>query len=40
MICTVKTISLLGIDGFVVDIEIDTERGLPSYIMVGNKIRK
>jgi magnesium chelatase family protein len=35
MICTVKTISLLGIDGFVVNIEIDTERGLPAYIMVG-----
>jgi magnesium chelatase family protein len=35
MISTVKSISLMGIDGFVVDIEVDIEQGLPNFTMVG-----
>jgi magnesium chelatase family protein len=35
MISTVKSISLMGIDGFVVDIEVDIEHGIPTFVMVG-----
>ena len=35
MISTVKSISLMGIEGFVVDIEVDIEQGLPNFTMVG-----
>lgn len=35
MINTIKSISLMGIDGFVVNIEVDIEQGIPSFIMVG-----
>lgn len=35
MISTVRSISLMGIDGFVVNIEVDIETGLPNFIMVG-----
>lgn len=35
MISLVKSISLWGIEGFVVDIEVDIETGMPTFTMVG-----
>lgn len=35
MISLVKSISLWGIEGFVVDIEVDIETGIPAFTMVG-----
>ena len=34
MACT-RTVTLIGIDGFMVTIEVDITQGLPAFIMVG-----
>lgn len=38
MISLVKSISLWGIEGFVVDIEVDIETGIPAFTKAGHKI--
>lgn len=35
MYARVKTCSLEGLDGFVVEVECDLSRGLPRFLMVG-----
>ncbi len=35
MLSKVNSISLIGIEGFVVNIEVDIQNGLPTFNMVG-----
>lgn len=35
MLATVKSCGLIGLDGYIVDVEVDTARGLPSFDIVG-----
>ena len=35
MIAKVKSCGLIGVDGFIVDVEVDISNGLPSFDIVG-----
>lgn len=35
MLCKVNAISLIGIDGYIVEVEVDMQSGLPAFNMVG-----
>ena len=35
MIAVVKAATVLGVDGFIVDVEVDLSRGLPGFEIVG-----
>lgn len=35
MLATIKSCGIIGIDGYIVDVETDIGRGLPSFEIVG-----
>ncbi len=38
MISKIKSCGLFGIDGYIVDVEADVSKGLPSFEKVGYKV--